>query len=59
MTDLAALTLQFWNAAQFHRRAPERDQTNVRPVLGNVAIHAAGKLHDRAVELLNEIDRLK
>ena len=56
MTDLETLTVQFWNAAKFHRTAPDRDQANARKVLGNVAIHSHGKLHSRAVAILKEFD---
>jgi hypothetical protein len=56
LSDLEKYTLQFWNAAHFRRRAPGRDQTSVSLVLGNVAIHTDGRLHDRAVAILKEID---
>lgn len=50
--DLATLTLQFWNASHFHRRAPNRDQANARKVLVNVAIHSTGRLRHQAVAML-------
>ena len=56
MTDLELHTQHFWTAASFRRRAPDRDQTYVRKVLGNVAINSTGRLHKRAVAILREID---
>jgi hypothetical protein len=57
LTSLENLTLQFWSAAHFHRRAPDRDQTSARKVLGNVAIHATGRLRHQAVAALKEFDQ--
>jgi len=55
LTDLEDLTFQFWNAAKFHRRAPDRDQENARKALGNVAIKSHSRRHHRAVAILKEI----
>ena len=57
MFSLEALSLQFWNAAKFHRRAQNRDKVNARKVLGNVAIHATGRLRRQAVAALKEFDQ--
>lgn len=51
--DLAAL--QFWNAATFHRRAPDRDQANARGILIKLAASTFPAIRARSITILKEI----
>lgn len=55
MTDLAEQAKQFWSAAYFVRRAPERDHSIAVKVLENLYLNAPGPIQDRADKLLVEI----
>ncbi|MDW9880472.1 hypothetical protein GOA90_25120 [Sinorhizobium meliloti] len=53
---LADAAFKFWNAANFHRRATQRDQTTAIAILRKIAETAPGKVQGRAADLLREID---
>lgn len=55
MQPLELAALKFWNAANFHRRAPDRDQTNARKVLIEAAACRFGPIRKRAIAILKEI----
>lgn len=54
MTSLALRTRNFWCAAYFLRRAPDRDRTIAVKALAQVATMTTGKVHDRAITILRE-----
>lgn len=55
--NLAHRTRNFWNAAFYIRRAhPDRDLTVARLTLKQVVTLTTGTVHDRAEQLLKEIE---
>ena len=54
MPPLRELTAQFWAAAIYSRRAPDRDQRHAQRILRAVARTATGPLKLRALELIKE-----
>lgn len=56
MTPLERQTLNFWHAAVFRRRAPERDQSTALKALSHVLRNSTGTLHERAATLLKEFE---
>lgn len=54
MPPLRELTAQFWAAAIYSRRAPDRDQRHAQRILRAVARTATGPLQQRAKELIRE-----
>lgn len=54
---LADQTRRFWNAAYFYRRGPSKSGLSLASrVLEQVAADTTGRLQDRAVTVLVEID---
>lgn len=49
-------TRKFWSAAYFYRRAQDRDQSLAVKVLEQVARSTTGRVYERAITLLEEID---
>ena len=54
MPPIELAVLKFWNAASFHRRAPDRDQTNAMKVLRSLALDRTlpGAIRKRASEII-------
>lgn len=53
---LADRTRKFWSAAFFLRRAPDRNRSIPIKVLEQVARTTTGRVHDRAITLLKDIN---
>lgn len=54
MPPLRELTAQFWAAALYSRRAPNRDQRHAQRILRRIAKTAPGPLKKRALDLIRE-----
>lgn len=57
MTKVELSALQFWNAAKFHRRAPDRDQTNARKILAKLASSPTKTIRERAITILKGMNQ--
>lgn len=55
MTSLSERAKQFWSAAYFIRRAPDRDPSTAIKILEHLHVNAAKPISDRADEILVEI----
>ncbi len=53
---IAETIKQFWSAAFFYRRAPDRNRDKAILVLNHVRNTATGKVQSRAANLLKEIE---
>ena len=56
MPPIEFAALKLWNAAKFHRRAPDRDQTNAMKVLRSLALDRTlpGAIRKRASEIITK-----
>lgn len=54
MRPLRELTAQFWAAAVYSRRAPERDQRHAQRILRAIANAAPSPLKERASALIKD-----
>ena len=56
MPPIELAALKFWNAASFHRRAPDRDQANAMKVLRSLALDRTlpGAIRKRASEIITK-----
>lgn len=54
--SLGETARKFWSAANFYRRAQNRDQTTAIAIIRKIAETATGKVQGRAADLLKEID---
>lgn len=55
MMGLELAALQFWNAAKFSRRAPDRDQSSAIRILYHLTKTAPQQIKIRALQTLKEI----
>lgn len=54
MPDLDLQALRFWNAALFHRQAPERNQSIADRLIREAAQSTHPSIRQRAEEILKE-----
>lgn len=55
MTD-ADTARQFWSAAYFYRRAPDRDRSTAIKVLEMISTTTTGIVQSRAADIMKEIN---